>query len=212
MGTEPRTSYGPRMTAHDFDDVLAFWLGELDGEGCASDESSARWWKKSDAFDAEIRERFGPVHQAICEDGCLAWLASPEGRVAYVIVLDQLSRNMLRGDPSMYDQDGRAQRVALEGIDAGCDAALGYHARYFLYMPLMHAEDLALQDRCVALFESMNAAFPKKAADVTRAVGYAVKHRDIVARFSRFPHRNAILGRPSTEHEIEFLKGPGSSF
>lgn len=200
------------MSTHDFEDVLSFWLGELDEAGCADEETSARWWKKSDAFDAEIRERFAAAREALCEGECDDWLATPRGRVAYVIVLDQLSRNMFRGTEGMYAEDERARRAALEGIDAGCDSELGYHERYFLYMPMMHAEDLPSQERGVELFESMKDAFPDKAAAVDNVVGYAKKHRDIVARFGRFPHRNEIVARDSTEEEIEFLKGPGSSF
>jgi len=199
-------------TSADFEHVLDFWLGELDANGCASSETSARWWKKSEEFDAEIRERFGPAREAICRGECEHWLASPRGRLAYVIVLDQLSRNMFRGTASMYAEDARAVRVVVEGLRAGCDQALGYHERYFLYMPLMHAEDLAHQEHCVASFEGMRSSFPSKSADIDRAVSYAEKHREIVKRFDRFPHRNDIMERESTAEEVSFLAGPDSSF
>lgn len=200
------------MPASDFEEILSFWLGELDQSGRAGADAQERWWKKSDAFDAEIRERFGATHRAICEGNREEWLASARGRLAYVIVLDQLSRNMFRGTENMYAEDGRAQGAALEGLEVGCESELGYHERYFLYMPMMHAEDIALQDRCIELFESLIADFPRKAADVDGVINYAKQHRDIVARFGRFPHRNEIVGRESTEDELEFLRGPGSSF
>ena len=199
-------------TTAGFEEVLSFWLGDLDASGCATEEASARWWKKSDAFDAEIRERFGAAHESICDDAREAWLDAPRSRVAYVIVLDQFSRNMFRGSPRMYAEDPRALRATLGGLEAEHDEELGYHERYFLYMPLMHAEDVAHQDRCVQLFEGMKTLYPERSKQLERTVGFAVQHRDIVARFGRFPHRNAILGRESTAEELSFLEGPGSSF
>ncbi len=200
------------MTTTDFETVLSFWLGDVDPSGYASEEASARWWTKSDAFDREIRERFEATRRTLCDGACEHWLDSPRGRVAYVIVLDQLSRNMFRGTPEMYTEDARALRATLTGLEAGCDAELGFHERYFLYMPLMHAEDADLQRRCVELFEGMKASFPDRAEQLDHTIGYAVRHRDIVVRFGRFPHRNEILGRESTPEEIAFLQEPGSSF
>ncbi|MBN4049567.1 DUF924 domain-containing protein [bacterium AH-315-N03] len=200
------------MSVHDFEEVLSFWLGELDELGVADAATRARWWKKSDDFDADVLARFEATRRAICAGDCAGWLGTARGRVAYVIVLDQLSRNMFRGTPEMYTEDNLALSAAVEGIEAGCEGELGYHERYFLYMPLMHAEDLGAQDRCVALFESMKTAYPNKATEIQNVIGFAEKHRVIVARFGRFPHRNEIVGRESTAEEIEFLKGPGSSF
>ncbi len=198
------------MSMHDPEPVLAFWLGAVDTQGRAPAATASKWWMKSDAFDAEIKERFEPVYDSVCDGACAGWLDTARHRVAYVIVLDQFSRNMFRDTPKMYAEDARAQRVVLEGLAAGCDRDLGLHARYFFYMPLMHAEDRALQDRCVALFQALEKEFPDDGLD--QAVKFAVSHRDIVHRFGRFPHRNALLGRPSTEDELEFLKTPGSSF
>lgn len=194
------------------DDVLTFWFGELDEGGRAPEEKSKRWWLKSDAFDAECTERFGAVHTAIVDGQLDGWLESPRGRLAYVIVLDQLSRNMFRDDPKMYAADDLALKAALEGIDAGLDRGLAYHERYFLYMPLMHAEDRAVQARCVELFAGLGEDFPDHAEAVAQAKDFAVRHQVIVDRFGRFPHRNAILGRESTPEELAFLQEPNSSF
>ena len=194
------------------DDVLSFWLGELDSSGCATAEVSARWFEKSDAFDAEVRRRFDATHRTILAGEREGWLETPRGRLAYILVLDQLQRNMHRGTPRMYEGDARAARVAVEGIDAGCEEGLAYHERYFLFMPLMHAEDVTLQERCVALFEGLGGAFPEHAERAARGVDYAQRHRDIVRRFGRFPHRNEILGRESTAEERAFLGEPDSSF
>lgn len=207
-----RWGYTATMTHPACERVLEFWLGEIDDTGRASPEASARWWKKSAAFDREVAEQFAADHAAIAAGDCEHWLDTPRGRVAYVIVLDQLSRNMFRDSPRMYEMDERAVCVAADGIDAGCLDHLGYHECYFLLMPFMHAEDLERQDRGLALFKSLADRFPEHAAHVAKAVGFSQSHRDIVARFGRFPHRNEILGRPSTDEEVAFLETPGSSF
>ncbi len=173
------------------DDVLTFWFAD-----------EARWWKKDPAFDAEITRRFGALHAAIERGEHEAWLGTARGALAYVIVLDQFSRNMFRGDPRAFASDARARAAAKTALEKGFDQELTKHERSFLYMPLMHSEELVDQDQCVELFRSENPG----------QLDYAVRHRDIVARFGRFPHRNAILGRASTPEETEFLKQPGSSF
>lgn len=173
------------------DEVLRFWFADPD-----------RWWVKDPAFDAEIRDRFGALHAAIERGEHEAWLDTPRGALAYVIVLDQFSRNIFRGTPGMFAADARALAATNAAIARGHDAALSPQERGFLYMPLMHSEALADQDRSVALFGALG----------TGQLDYAERHRDIVRRFGRFPHRNAILGRASTPEELEFLTQPGSSF
>jgi uncharacterized protein (DUF924 family) len=187
--------------------ILAFWFGDDEAEGGTA-EQSRRWWRKDPAFDAEIRERFGGVHARIEAGACEGWLEDPRGLVAYVIVLDQFSRNMFRDTPAMFASDARALAAAKRGVAAGFDAQVPREMRSFLYMPYMHSESLADQDACVALFAALAAGAPAEQG----AKGYAERHRDIIVRFGRFPHRNAILGRPSTPEEIEFLAQPGSSF
>jgi uncharacterized protein (DUF924 family) len=180
------------MKLPSIDDVLAFWFAD-----------SKRWWKKDPAFDAEIRERFGALHSAIEADECEDWLQSARGALAYVVVLDQFSRNMFRGSARMFASDERALRAAKAAIDDGHDQTLGDAERGFLYMPFMHSEALADQDRCVELFA---------ASDAPGNLKFAEQHRDIIRRFGRFPHRNELLGRESTDEEREFLTQPGSSF
>jgi len=193
--------------------VLEFWFGELTADGRADAVHAQRWWKKDPAFDALIRERFGGLYAAVVGDAREAWLEEPRGTLAYVITIDQFSRNMFRDSPRMFEHDARALRAALGGIDHGFDRKLALDERGFLYMPLMHSEDRAQQDRCVALFEAFRDELEGEArARVAGSVDYAKRHREIVARFGRFPHRNQVLGRTVTAEEMEFLTQPGSSF
>jgi uncharacterized protein (DUF924 family) len=188
------------------DDVLEYWFGP-DLAGPIPDELSKRWFRGSEAFDREVRERFGPDVERAARGELEDWAGTPRGRLALVLLLDQFTRNIHRGDGRAFACDARARELALAGVERGDDRALPAAARSFLYMPLMHAEDLELQDRGVALFEALD----RETSGGDHAK-YARMHRDIIARFGRFPHRNARLGRESTEEEIEFLKQPGSSF
>ncbi len=204
------------MEAHlpgDALEVHRFWFGALDARGVADDAHRARWFAKDDEFDRTLRERFGALHAAIARREREELLATPVGRLAYVIVLDQFSRNMFRGTPGMFEHDARALRAAAEGIDRGDEEHLGVHERVFLYMPFMHAEDVAAQRRCVALFAALRDEFDGPLRDeIAGNLDYAERHREIVERFGRFPHRNLVLGRTSTPDEMEFLTQPGSSF
>jgi uncharacterized protein (DUF924 family) len=192
------------------DEVLDFWLG--------SDESSPfsqapKWWKKDAALDQEITQRFGALHEAIARGEQEDWRESPRSLVAYTIVLDQFSRNMFRGDPRSFAYDTLAQRSSLEAMRRGLDLPLSPVERVFLYMPLMHAEDRSLQDQSVIAFATLATAAPEEMrAQLDNNSRFAVLHRNIVVRFGRFPHRNAVLGRWSTPEELAFLKEPGSSF
>lgn len=190
------------------DDVLDFWLGPESDRDAPRAELSARWWKQDPAFDEEIRRTFGTAVAAAGRHELDAWTAAPRGRLALVILLDQLTRNVHRGSARMYENDAQALSLAIEALDAGGDEALRPAERYFLYMPLMHAEDLAVQERCVRCFERLARQAPR----FEDSVSYARRHRDIVARFGRFPHRNRLLGRATTSEEAEFLEQPGSSF
>jgi len=193
--------------------VLSFWFGDLDAHGCASPEVQERWWKKDPAFDAEIRERFSELYREVMAGEHEDWLAEPKSWLAYVIVLDQLGRNMHRDTAGMYAGDERALRAVEEGLEAGHDAELGLHERCFAYMPLMHAEDREAQRRCVKLFEALRDDAPvAKREGFAKNVEFAERHAEIVERFGRFPHRNEVLGRETTEEEARFLEQPGSSF
>jgi uncharacterized protein (DUF924 family) len=195
------------------EDVLAFWFGELDASGRAPMARQKRWWMKDAAFDAEIASRFGSLHAEVARGEHDAWAATPRGRLALIVVLDQFSRNLCRGTPGSFACDARACELAREGIARGDDQKLAESERTILYMPLMHSEDLALQEQCVALFEALSAVLPEaERPAVAQSVKAARQHRDIIARFGRFPHRNTILGRQSSEAELTFLTQPGSSF
>jgi len=195
------------------DDVLDFWFGPLDEHGYADSEHAARWWKKDPAFDQEVRRRFGELHRAIGSRQHDDWLAGPRGRLAQVVALDQFSRNMHRDTAAMFASDPRALELALDGIARGEDRLLPCDQRAFMYLPLVHSEELAHQQRAVALLGELRDAAPPSARDRIAAFARAAEmHRDIVARFGRFPHRNALLGRASTADEEAFLAQPGSRF
>ena len=193
--------------------VLDFWFGSFDAAGLADAAHQARWWKKDPAFDAELRQRFGAEVLAAAAGKRDLWLVTPRGRLAVVILLDQCSRNIFRDTPAMFAQDARALAIACDGLERGDDRDLQTDERAFLYLPLMHSESLADQERCVILFAALRDRLSGPARE--RLAGnarFAVAHRDIIARFGRFPHRNSILGRPSTPEELQFLTEPGSSF
>ncbi len=175
-------------------DVLAYWFGQVKPE---------RRFAKDDQLDAEIGERFSDLHARLSQRVPDAWLDNPEDLLAAVIVLDQFSRNLYRSDARAYASDAMALNLAHLAIKRGYDQLLGPEECQFLYMPFMHSENPDDQDRAVELMEEIGNA---EAAD------YARRHKAIIDRFGRFPHRNAVLGRASTPEEIEFLKQPGSSF
>lgn len=182
------------------EDILTFWFDEA---------GPSKWFEKDETFDAEIRERFGAVtHQA--RDGKLeTWCETARGCLALIILIDQFSRNIHRGSPLTWSADAHGLALTRLALDKGFDAALGHAERKFLYMPLMHSEVLADQERSVELFQRLA---DEGAENGAVTVDYAIRHRDIVARFGRFPHRNGILGRESTPEEIELLKDPDASF
>ena len=183
--------------------VLDFWFGPLEARGKARPE----WFRKDPAFDAEIRRRFGRLHRAAAERQLEPWRASPAPMLALVVLLDQFSRNLFRDDARAFAQDAHARECAREALDRGDDLLALPVERQFLYMPFEHSEDEADQDRGVELMRALDAF------EETRGlVEWAEKHRTIIRRFGRFPHRNAALGRESTPAEREFLAQPGSGF
>jgi uncharacterized protein (DUF924 family) len=196
------------MASHE--DLLLVWFGEPGGPPLAA---SKRWFAKDEAFDRALRDQFEATLEAGVRGELDTWRSTPRGRLALIVLFDQLSRNFFRGSPRSFAQDPLALEVALEVLASGEDHALTPLERYFVLMPLMHAEDVALQRRSVAQFEALLAETTGETKDLmTVAVDYAKRHAAIVERFGRFPHRNAILGRTSTLEEVEFLKQPGSSF
>jgi len=185
-------------------DVLDFWFAET---------NAAHWFVADSAFDAQIRERFGSAMDAAADGQLDRWAVNPPGWLALLILLDQFPRNLYRGDSRAWAQDASAQRVALSGIARGDDRQLLPLQRVFAYLPLEHAEDMALQRQSVALYEALCAEVPlPQRQRFEEFLDYARRHRDVIAHFGRFPHRNAVLGRASTSEEMIHLARPGSGF
>ena len=186
-------------------DVLAFWFGREGEPGYG--EFRDQWFQKDEAFDREVTDRFGGLYKRAAAGELDAWREGAESCLALVIVLDQFPRNMFRGDARTHATDEKALAAARDAIEHALDRELPAFQRMFLYMPFMHAEGIEDQRRSVELFEGLAAE-----AGGPDVVEYAVGHREIVERFGRFPHRNAILGRETTPEEAGFLAQPGSSF
>lgn len=166
------------------------------------------WFEKNPEFDQEVRVRFGTLIRAALAGQLDDWAGSAEGELARILLLDQFPRNAWRGTAEAFRGDSLALGYAWAMIEGGRDALLVPVQRKFVYLPLMHAEDLDIQNRCVELFEALAGIDPGE----QKSLQYAIAHRDIIQRFGRFPHRNSVLGRASTDDEIEFLRTPGSSF
>jgi uncharacterized protein (DUF924 family) len=176
--------------------VLRFWFGE----GPEYGKAHKRWFEKSPAFDAEVRTRFLEVHESVARTN--DWLDTPPACLARIIVLDQFPRNIFRGTPRAFATDHLALSAARHAIDRGYDRDWLRVEKIFGYLPFEHSESLADQERACELMRPLG----------EEQYDYALRHKAIIERFGRFPHRNAIVGRKSTPDEIEFLKQPGSGF
>lgn len=175
-------------------EILKFWFNEV---------NPSQWWEKDNDFDKLIIEKFSEAHASAkcCE--LFEWRESAEGRLAEIIVLDQFSRNMFRDSPLSFANDPLALALSQEAISSGVNSALSPLERSFLYMPFMHSESLKIHGVAVELYKNNG---------IQHSLDFEIKHKNIIEKFGRYPHRNAILGRESTEEEIEFLKQPGSGF
>lgn len=171
-------------------DIIAFW----------HEAGPERWFNKDTAFDAELRRRFLPLWEDARDGRLKAWEDSDDGLLALILVLDQFPRNMFRGEARAFSTDAAALALARQAIGRGVDDRIDPALRAFIYLPFMHSENLVDQERCVALC---------RAAGLTDNIDFAVAHADIIRRFGRFPHRNAILGRDTTPEEAAFLAGGG---
>lgn len=176
----------------EFHEVLDFWFGEL---------SDADRWSKGKLLDPVIKARFGAFHAAAAVGELWEWRMSPEGRLGEIIVLDQFSRHLYRNAPEAFASDPIALVLAQESVRVGANTAVDEEMRQYFYMPFMHSESAKIHEAAAGLF-----------AQLPRTLKFEVKHREIIERFGRYPHRNAILGRVCTPQEVEFLKLPGSSF
>ena len=199
MGREDQTPSGPSQAP--VSDVLSFWFGEP-GDGDFDDKGP--WWFKADAeLDAEIGRKFMDAYRQAASGGLDHLRETPDGCLALIILLDQFSRNLFRGSAEAFAADAKARELAGYAISQGYDRDFSRNRKLFTYLPFEHSEDLADQERAVELIGTL---------DDEHLNGYAVQHRDIIAEFGRFPHRNAVLGRESTAAELEFLEDPGNSF
>ena len=171
-------------------DVINFW----------TEAGPDKWYKKDAEFDRSIAERFGKVHRAAADGARDAWKKTPEGALALLLLLDQFSRNLFRGSAETYTQDPKAREIAREALAKGFDKKVGPPLQQFFYLPFMHSEELADHQRCVALAHALGNPETLK---------YARHHEDIVRRFGRFPHRNALLGRHTSPAEQAFLESGG---
>jgi uncharacterized protein (DUF924 family) len=171
-------------------EVLDFWFREL---------TPQEWFEAGERLDPIVRERFGMLHEQAANGACDHWRDTPLARLALIIVLDQFSRHIHRGDARAFAQDAKARELALDGTTQGWDERLAFAQRHFFYMPLMHAEDPELQRRCVERFTALRDF-------AEQALSFAQSHADEITRFGRFPHRNQALLRPSTHEELAFLQ------
>lgn len=194
--------------------VLQFWYGELT-DGLMPAQRRASLFRADPAFDAEIAARFGSEIDAALDGERDAWAGTVRGRAALLLLLDQFTRNVFRGSPRAYAGDHRALGLAIEGVSRGDDRLLPVEMRAFCYLPFEHSEQLADQDTCVTLFEQLlTEQLPgsSAAAAVQGYLHHAREHRELIRRFGRFPHRNAILNRTATDAERHYLEQDGRRF
>jgi uncharacterized protein (DUF924 family) len=188
-------------------DVLDFWFLPIGVKG--HNMQRAEWFRKDDAFDRQIFAQFGDAVEDALAGGLRQWDdEGTQGRLARILVLDQFTRNIYRGTPKAFAGDGLALEAALAIDNSGANQTLPPVQRAFSYLPFEHAENLSMQQRSVILFDKLASTTP----GFDSMLDYAKRHHDVIRKFGRFPHRNDILGRPSTPDEIEFLKQPGSGF
>lgn len=174
--------------------IIDFWFNEIDKK---------LWFKKDPEFDQLIRDRFADVYNSAKTNELFSWRENIQGRLAEIIVLDQFSRNLFRDSAKAFSCDHLSLCLAQEAVAQKLDSELSNTEKSFLYMPYMHSESLLIHEQAVKLFS---------AKGLDNNLQFELRHKEIIEKFSRYPHRNAILGRESTAEEIEFLTQPGSSF
>lgn len=176
------------------EDILNFWFEEI---------SPSAWWEKDESFDALLAERFGKLHQAARQGELADWRVNVDGRLAEILVLDQFSRNIFRDKPEAFASDSMALVLAQEAVNQGLASQLSPIKRAFLYLPYMHSESAKIHEHAVKLFSDPG---------LEKNYDFELKHKVIIDRFGRYPHRNKVLGRESTPEELHFLTQPNSSF
>ena len=186
--------------------ILDFWFGAPHSTAYATPREV--WFKKDESFDQSVADRFGTTIEQALRGELDPWAADADGALAHILLLDQFTRNAFRGDKRAFAGDAQALAAASAAVGARFDEQVPPFKRFFFYMPFEHCEGLAMQDESVRLFTRLVLEAP----DLTEQLGYAERHRDVIERFGRFPHRNAILGRQSTAEELAYLAEPGSGF
>jgi len=195
------------------DEILDFWFADAAESADARRRRNAVWFGDNREFDHQVRARFETTLELADTGACAHWIDESRSLLALIILFDQFPRNIYRGTPQAFAYDDKALNLSLQGIDAGADRALAPLERVFFYMPLQHVESLDVQTRSVELNAVLMDEAPETLRDyLAESHGYAVSHRDIIARFGRFPHRNGVLGRPSTEAEKAFLNAGAPRF
>ncbi len=177
-----------------YQEVIKFWFEET---------SQSQWFSKDDAFDQLIRDRFSDIHSRATRCELFEWRENAKGRLAEIIVLDQFSRNMFRGSPLAFANDPVALVLSQEAVSLGIDKQLTDVERGFIYLPLMHSESIKIHEIAENLYRQHG---------MESNLEWEIKHKNIIERFGRYPHRNESLGRKSTKEELDFLKQPNSSF
>ena len=197
-------------------EILEFWFGDV-GDDTPPEEAKAqtqKWFKRDDAFDRTIRERFGKDLKRAADGELRGWEDDRFGRLAVIIMLDQFSRNIYRDSPKAFENDEQALELTLRSINEGFDRRYSLTQRHFLYLPLMHSEDFRMQKKSLTMYETLlgwayEMSKPYKVEQFKNVLEYARRHHDIIERFGRFPHRNQALGRESTPGELAFLNEHG---
>ncbi|MEL6471204.1 MAG: DUF924 family protein [Cyanobacteria bacterium J06623_4] len=192
------------------DALLQFWFGDRTHPDYGNYRRA--WFIKNADFDNQLRQQFLSDVERAAAGKCDDWTRLPESAVALLLLLDQFPRNLYRGQPKSFATDDKALAVAQHLVDSGIHETLIPAQRFFVYLPFEHSEAGAHQNRCVALMTALNQDFPNLDEGFKSGLDYAIRHRDIIERFGRFPHRNEILGRQSTLEEMRFLQQPGSRF
>ena len=198
------------------EEILEYWFGtteDRDDPDHIMERIRTLWFADDPKVDEEIRRRFGLIHERAAAGELDHWRATAPGRMALLILLDQFSRNMFRESGKAFAQDHKVRDLAVEGLELGIERQLAPVERFFLYLPLEHSESLEDQVRSVQCFEDLHrTASPREQAYTGTALEYARKHKAVIERFGRFPHRNEALGRPSTQEEAEFVREYGAGF
>lgn len=193
--------------------ILDYWFGDPGSATEISTRQSALWFGKLPEKDREITARFTQTYNAAISGALDHWTTSPQGRLALVIVLDQFPHHIHRETSLAFAHDAKALAISMAALASGEDKQLTMIERVFLYLPLEHAESISMQELSVAQYQQLVAEANESERDLfNNFLDYAHKHRDVIVRFGRFPHRNDVLGRPSSPDEIVFLKQPGSRF